>query len=76
VGKVTAASNRGALQRTVDRSVLAQAADLAPASLPALDAIHLACALSLRERLSAFVAYDERLRDAGRAAGLEVGSPS
>ena len=46
-----------------------------PASLRTLDAIHLASALSAREPLDAFVAYDLRLIDAARAAGLPVVSP-
>lgn len=42
-------------------------------SLRALDAIHLASALSLGD---AFVAYDRRLHDAAAAAGLRVLAPA
>ena len=43
--------------------------------LRSLDALHLAAALSLGPALSAFVAYDARLRDAARRAGLPVVAP-
>lgn len=60
---------------TIDRAVLAAAADLAPASLRTLDAIHLASALALGERVTAFIAYDDRLLEAARVAGLAVEQP-
>lgn len=40
-----------------------------------LDAVHLASALSIREQLDAFVAYDHRLAEAASAAGLECMQP-
>jgi predicted nucleic acid-binding protein len=40
-----------------------------------LDAIHLATALHIRERLTAFVAYDNRLAEAARATGLPGRDP-
>ena len=46
-----------------------------PATVRSLDAIHLATALHLRDQLAAFVAYDSRLADAARAAGLPVEAP-
>lgn len=55
--------------------MLASAAELAPVSLRTLDAIHLASALTLVDRITAFIAYDDRLLAAGRAAGLAVESP-
>ena len=58
-----------------DKAVLDSAARLSPQSLRSLDAIHLASALELRDELTAFVAYDERLLDAASALGLPVASP-
>ena len=58
-----------------DEAVLELAARLGPPSLRSLDAIHLASALELRDELTAFVAYDERLLDAASALGLPVASP-
>lgn len=60
----------------VDRSVLAAAAELEPATLRTLDAVHLASALSLGARVDALVGYDDRLLDAARAAGLSVERPA
>jgi len=50
-------------------------AGLAPGTLDSLDAIHLASALSLRDVLEGFVAYDRRLCAAARSAGLRVLAP-
>jgi predicted nucleic acid-binding protein len=58
-----------------DGRVIASAAAVEPSTLRALDAIHLATALSVQDDLHAFVTYDRRLAEAGRAAGLEVVSP-
>ncbi len=53
-----------------------QAGDLGPqARLRSLDALHTAAARSLMPALIAFVAYDARLLDAARAAGLPVQCP-
>jgi len=41
-----------------------------------LDALHTAAALSLGRALAAFVAYDPRLVDAAKHAGLPVSSPA
>lgn len=48
---------------------------LEPTILRTLDAIHLASALVIREELEAFVAYDERLLEAARLAGIPTASP-
>jgi hypothetical protein len=69
-----AALSRIALVRVGDR-ILVAAADLEPASLRSLDAIHLATALRARQRLAAFVSYDQRQLDAAEALGLPVASP-
>lgn len=59
----------------VDRTVLASAAELEPPSLRTLDAIHLASALTLGNRVEAFIGYDTRLLEAAAAAGLAVERP-
>ena len=58
-----------------DDALLTAAARVEPASLRALDAIHLATALSLGHDLSGIVVYDRRLADAARGAGLTVWAP-
>ncbi len=45
-------------------------------SLRALDAIHLASALSIESSVEGFVAYDRRLRRAAADAGLAVVTPA
>jgi len=55
--------------------VLDDAADVGDTPLRSLDAIHLASALTIRDELSAFVAYDLRLGDAAAAAGLPLARP-
>jgi len=57
----------------MDRGVIERAGRLSP--LRALDAIHLASALSLGEALGAFVAYDRRLGRAAESAGVLVLAP-
>jgi predicted nucleic acid-binding protein len=59
-----------------DDVLLAAATRLEPASLRALDAIHLATALSLGSELAGMVVYDRRLAEAARHAGLTVWAPS
>lgn len=49
---------------------------LEPPTLRTLDAIQLATALSLGDRVDAFVVYDERLAAAASAHGLDVASPA
>lgn len=60
----------------VSRHLLDQAAELSPANLRSLDAIHLASALSLGEDLGAMAVYDLALADAARTAGLTVLAPA
>lgn len=55
--------------------VLEVAADLADPRLRTLDAIHLASAVELKEELTAFVVYDQRLARAAIDAGLPVTRP-
>jgi len=50
-----------------------RAARVSPPVLRALDAIHLAAALAVEADV--LIAYDQRLLDAARAAGLLVASP-
>lgn len=57
------------------KEVLRIASLLEPVAMRTLDAIHLASALSVREQLDAFVAYDNRLIEAARVAGVPVVSP-
>jgi uncharacterized protein len=59
----------------VDADVLDRAAELQPAELRALDAVHLATALSVGEDLGAMLVYDARLADGARAAGLTTLAP-
>ncbi|MBW8867314.1 MAG: hypothetical protein JF610_08250 [Acidobacteria bacterium] len=53
-----------------------RAAHIGPLTLRALDAIHLATALSLEPDVDGMVVYDTRLAAAARAAGLRVWAPS
>jgi predicted nucleic acid-binding protein len=59
----------------LDRAVQDVACDIGDRSLRTLDALHLASALLLGDVLTAFVAYDHRLADGARAAGLVVAAP-
>ncbi len=56
-------------------SLIDAAADAGEPALRDLDAIHLPSALSLRDDLTAFVAYDQRLVAAARAAGIPATRP-
>jgi predicted nucleic acid-binding protein len=56
--------------------VIERAARVGQPAVRSLDAIHLASAMKLRSDLSAFVAYDRRLRDAAKAADLDVVAPT
>jgi hypothetical protein len=60
----------------VTEAISSVAAALGPPNLRTLDAIHLATALALLPELDAFVTYDDRLADAGRAIGLPVVRPA
>lgn len=59
----------------LDEEVTRVAAGLEPPDMRALDAIHLASALSLGGELGSFVCYDRRLAHAARARGLDVVAP-
>ena len=59
----------------IDDATLESAADIDPAELRSLDALHLAAATSLREDLARFYCYDARLSGAAAARGLEVHAP-
>ena len=60
----------------VGAEVLRIAESLEPTSLRTLDAILLASALLVRSQLDGFVAYDARLLEAARSAGLVTASPA
>ena len=60
--------------RPLDRALLAGAGALAEPALRALDAIHVASAVSL-DPIEAFVTYDERQAAAARLAGLRTIAP-
>jgi predicted nucleic acid-binding protein len=55
--------------------VLRLSATVAPFSVRALDAIHIATALALGNRVETFVSYDRRQLAAARRAGLATASP-
>lgn len=59
----------------MDTAIVETAAELTPAVLRSLDALHLATAIELGAGLDAFVAYDPRLAVAARDAGLMVVQP-
>jgi len=59
----------------VTRPILARAGWVASERLRALDAIHLASALSLGIPDLQFISYDDRLAEAARAQGLNVVQP-
>jgi predicted nucleic acid-binding protein len=53
-----------------------QACLVGPPELRSLDAIHLATALSVRDRVGAVFTYDQRLAEASADAGLQVVAPA
>ena len=59
----------------LDEPVLARAAALRNPQLRALDAIHVAAALSIGDNPEAFVTYDVRLAHAASAEGLAILHP-
>lgn len=59
----------------LDRAVQDVAIDVGGPHLRTLDALHLASAVLLGAALTAFVAYDHRLAEAARDAGLDVVAP-
>lgn len=60
---------------TLSVRLLNRAGAIPPPQLRSLDAIHLASALTIRDELRAFIAYDTRLLEAAAALGLPVASP-
>ena len=60
----------------VDDAVLERAAEIDPPDLRSLDAIHLATALGIGEKLHGMVTYDSRLANAARQVGLAVLAPA
>lgn len=60
----------------VDDRVLDVAAELEPAGLRSLDALHLATALSIRDEVGVLVTYDEHLGHAAEEQGLKVSRPA
>jgi predicted nucleic acid-binding protein len=59
----------------IDDGVLDIAAELEPAGLRSLDALHLATAISLGDEVGAFFTYDNRLGRAAEENGLAVVRP-
>ena len=59
----------------LDEPILQAAAELDPAELRSLDALHLATIVSLGGDLERLYCYDSRLRDAAQALGIEVSQP-
>ena len=60
----------------LDDEVRRAAGGLMPVSLRSLDAIHLATALSVADRLGGVFTYDVRMAEAATAAGLVVLAPT
>ncbi len=60
----------------IDDGVLDIAAELEPAGLRSLDALHLATAMSLGDEVGAFFTYDGRLGRAAEENGLAVARPA
>lgn len=59
----------------LDQPILDAAAELNPAELRSLDALHLATVVSLGEDLGRLYCYDTRLTGAARALGIAVSQP-
>lgn len=59
----------------VDADTFDRAGRLEPASLRTLDALHVSAAMTLGPDLSGIAAYDMRLLDAARSAGIPTASP-
>lgn len=58
------------------RGLLDEAADLEPAGLRSLDAVHLASARRLGDELRAVVTYDQRMQAAADSLGLPTAAPA
>ena len=61
---------------SIDDRVVDIATALDPPPLRALDAIHVATALSLGNELGALITYDLRMQEAARTAGIRVVAPA
>jgi predicted nucleic acid-binding protein len=59
----------------IDDGIVRAAADMEPATLRSLDAIHLATVLTLADDLDRLVTYDARLADAASGVGIDVAAP-
>ena len=59
----------------LDAEVADRASGLAPPTMRALDAIHVATALGLRRELDALITYDARLAAGAEVHGLPVAAP-
>lgn len=57
----------------LNRAIAQRAANLGPATLRTLDAIHVATAIELR--VDVVITYDQRMLEACEANGLEVAAP-
>lgn len=60
---------------SLDDETMTRAIDL-HSGLRAMDALHLATAIRLKDTISAVLTYDQELADAARRSGLMVSSPS
>jgi len=60
----------------LDDLTLENAADLQPAELRSLDAVHLAAAATIGDELERFYCYDMRLSEAAATAGFDVRHPA
>jgi uncharacterized protein len=65
----------GVRMLSLSSEVRALASELEPSSMRSLDAIHLATALSVGDRLQGLYTYDERMARAAGVAGLDVQAP-
>ena len=78
-GELAARRARAALTAitmiALDEPILDAAAELDPAELRSLDALHLATAVSLGADIDRLYCYDIRLTDAARHVGIEVAQP-
>lgn len=59
----------------LDDDLYRAAARARPPRLRSLDALHIAAAMTVRDKIEAVVAYDRRLGQAAREAGLQVVAP-
>jgi uncharacterized protein len=60
----------------IDDGILDIAAELEPAGVRSLDALHLATAISLGDEIGPFFTYDDRLARAAEENGLTVAQPA